>query len=65
MEELGKMSDEQLTDLLAEKTNQYTKMFRAGAKHKEFYACKTIIDQLTAEIKQRKEKATVIDKKKK
>lgn len=57
MEEFGKMSNEQLTDLLAEKTNHYMKMFREGAKHKEFYDCKTMIDRLTAEIKQRKERA--------
>lgn len=55
MESLSKMSNEKLTDLLAEKTNQYVKLLRANNKQEEFVACKKIIDLLTVEIKRRKE----------
>jgi len=55
MKDLKKMSSEQLTDLLAEKTYKYTRMLREGKKTDEFAACKLLIDQITTEIKKRKE----------
>lgn len=54
MDDLKSLSDDQLTDLLAEKTFQYTKMFREGIKDAEFFTCKLLIDQLADEIQHRK-----------
>lgn len=54
MEDLKIMSNTALINLLASKTVSYTQMLAGNIKTEEFYNCKRIIEQLTAEIELRK-----------
>ena len=54
MEEIKNMSNTALFNLLSNKTVSYTQMLAANMKTDEFYKCKRIIEQLTAEIELRK-----------
>jgi hypothetical protein len=54
MEDLKNMSHTALVNLLAKKTVAYTQMLAGNIKTEEFYECKHLIGQLTAEIDLRK-----------
>lgn len=55
MEEIKNMSNTALINLLAGKPVLYTQMLASNIKTDEFYNCKRLIEQLTAEIELRKE----------
>lgn len=55
MEEIKNMSHTALINLLAGKTALYTQMLASNIKTHEFYKCKRIIEQITAEIEARKQ----------
>ena len=54
MEDLKKMSLTVLVNLLAAKTVLYTQLLAGNIKTEEFYQCKHLIGQITAEIELRK-----------
>ncbi|MEP7377382.1 MAG: hypothetical protein ABI675_28525 [Chitinophagaceae bacterium] len=55
MDNLKKLSLATLVDMLDKQTNDFLKMFKAGASKKEYDTCKETITRLTNEIKKRKE----------
>jgi hypothetical protein len=50
MEDLKELPTEQLLELLAKYTGDYTRMAKEGAPHVEYYSCEIILGQLQAEI---------------
>ena len=55
MEDLKNLDLFTLLDLLARHTNEYTKMLKEGAIAQEYAQCKKMIQNLTAEIGNRRQ----------
>jgi hypothetical protein len=57
MEDLNNLDLLTLVDMLAKHTNEYMKMMKDGTSEEEYTRCKTMIQNLTAEIAYRKQKS--------
>ena len=55
MNNLNKLSIDELVDLLSEQTSLYVQMHTDGASEKEFLKCRLLLDAVQAEIKSRRE----------
>lgn len=54
MEEFKTLQTEQLLDMLARHTEDYTRMFADGASHEDFIKCERVITFLQTEINYRR-----------
>ena len=55
MNDLSKLTNEQLVDILSTQTSLLIQMHIQGADNIEFEKCKSLIEEVQAEIKSRKE----------
>ena len=54
MNDLNKLSTEELVDILSEQTSLYVQMHIEGASEKEFQKCRLLLQAIQAEISSRR-----------